>query len=116
MELHHCCPSIASGSKGGLTRWAVRTLEQHADVSVQPIVCRPSYTLVAWLKHVKLLFLPSSQGEMHTIQRRRLLAAQLIRLPQGCDLSHQLLDGALLFLMGVVRPAHIAFVISSISK
>ena len=53
---------------------------------------------------------------MHTIQRRRLLAAQLIRLPQRCDLSYQLLDGALLFLMGVVRPARTAFVISSIPK
>ena len=51
---------------------------------------------------------------MHTIQRRRLLAAQLIRLPQRCDLSHQLLDGALFLLMGVIRPAHIALVIVSV--
>lgn len=116
MKLHYYCPIIASGSKGGLTRWAVRSLEQHADVSVQPVVCRPLCTLVAWPKHVKLLFLPSSQGEMHTVQRRRLLATQLIRLPQRCDLSHQLLYGALLFLMSVVRPARIAFVIFSISK
>ena len=55
--------------------------------------------------HSRLLCQGSWRVKRLTIKGRGLLAAQLVSLPQSSDFSDQLLNGVLLLLMRVIRPA-----------